>query len=82
MSEELTIEAGGPLTVVENAEGTWDILVSGELTHPRLTLWTKAGAEQIVKIIHGAYLAKLDEMREALIIIEKFARAQHHTEGE
>lgn len=60
MSEELT---KGPLTVVQNIEGTWDILVNGDLTHPRLTQWTEAGAEEIVTIIHGAYLAKLDEMR-------------------
>lgn len=44
-----------PLSVVENLEGTWDILVEGRLTHPRLTQWTKGSAEEAVRIIHEAY---------------------------
>lgn len=68
MSEELT-EQNCPLRVVQNIEGTWDILVDGQLTHPRLTQWTEASAEEAVRIIHSAYVARLDEMREALQII-------------
>src|ERR1041384_2282307 len=48
-------EAECPLTVVENVEGTFDILVDDALTHPRMTQWNKAGAEEIVRLIHKAY---------------------------
>lgn len=44
-----------PLTVHKNVEGTWDILVDGELTNPRMTLWTEAGANEVIRRIHDVY---------------------------
>lgn len=55
--QDVTLEPC-PLRVVENAEGTWDILVDGALTHPRLTQWTKGGAEEAVRIIDEAYRSR------------------------
>ena len=44
-----------PLSIAENVEGTWDILVDGELTNPRMTQWTAAGANEIIRRINAAY---------------------------
>lgn len=46
-----------PLIVTENLYGTWDIVVEGQEQYPipRLTQWTKGGAEETIRTIHEAY---------------------------